>query len=363
MGENSARRPATSLAKPGARPMPPPSTISSGSTTATTAPSARATISASPATISRACSSPAAAAANTPRALRSRDPDFRAALTMAAAEAADFEGAASPRVDELERFAAKPQEGDLARRAVRAAMQLSVDDEPHADSSADRDEGEGRHVAAVAVYLFGDRRSVDVVLDPSSGPNNRRSSRRTAGRSQPGRLAASRRARPPGSSTPGLPTTVCSSPPLSTPASRRRSEPRADRSRTLAAPLEERAGRLSRARTAPERSVTAPRTNSRPTSRPRTKPASLRISYSLAFRPRPPARRPACSTSASRSRLVRARATVGFESPEALTRSLRETGPFPRIRSSRSCSLSVRINLGRAAPVVVVAVVTSLSRG
>ena len=44
-------------------------------------------------------------------------------------------------------------------------MELAVEDETHADAGADRDEGEGRRVAAVAVVALGDGRGVDVVLD------------------------------------------------------------------------------------------------------------------------------------------------------------------------------------------------------
>ncbi len=44
-------------------------------------------------------------------------------------------------------------------------MQLAVEDEPHADAGADRDEGEGRDIATVAVVPLGDRRGIDVVLD------------------------------------------------------------------------------------------------------------------------------------------------------------------------------------------------------
>ena len=80
---------ATASAKPGARPMPPPSTIRSGSTTVITAQIVLATSWASSATTALARSSPRAAAWNTRRAETGpRMPPCRAARTTPEADAA-----------------------------------------------------------------------------------------------------------------------------------------------------------------------------------------------------------------------------------------------------------------------------------
>jgi hypothetical protein len=79
----------TDSAKPGARPIPPPSTIRSGSTTVMTAQIVLATRRASSATTARARWSPAAAASKTRRAdTGPRIPPRRAARTMPEADAA-----------------------------------------------------------------------------------------------------------------------------------------------------------------------------------------------------------------------------------------------------------------------------------
>jgi len=79
----------TDSAKPGARPIPPPRTIRSGSTTVMTAQIASATSRASSATTALARSSPRAAAAKTRRAdTGPRIPRRRAARTMPEADAA-----------------------------------------------------------------------------------------------------------------------------------------------------------------------------------------------------------------------------------------------------------------------------------
>ena len=79
----------TDSAKPGARPIPPPRTIRSGSTTVMTAQIVLATSRASSATTAIARSSPRAAAAKTRRAdTGPRIPPRRAARTMPAADAA-----------------------------------------------------------------------------------------------------------------------------------------------------------------------------------------------------------------------------------------------------------------------------------
>ncbi len=48
---------------------------------------------------------------------------------------------------------------------MRAADELVVDDDPHADARADRDEHHRRDAAGQAEPLLADRRQVDVVLD------------------------------------------------------------------------------------------------------------------------------------------------------------------------------------------------------
>jgi hypothetical protein len=79
----------TDSAKPGARPIPPPSTIRSGSTTVTIAQIVWASSRASSATTARARSSPLAAASKTRRAdTGPRMPPRRAARTIPDADAA-----------------------------------------------------------------------------------------------------------------------------------------------------------------------------------------------------------------------------------------------------------------------------------
>src|ERR1700722_8320289 len=140
----------TAEAKPGAWPMPPPSTISSGSTTVITQQTARATSRASAATTATARASPRAAAGTTGG------------------------GDAGAARDRLERppptgligcvVVGQRHERDLARDPVHAAVQPAVEHQPHADAGPDVDEGEALTVAPVAVGPLGQRRRVDVVL-------------------------------------------------------------------------------------------------------------------------------------------------------------------------------------------------------
>ena len=59
--------------------------------------------------------------------------------------------------------------GDLPRRAVRSAVQLAVQDEPHADAGADPQVHEAVHVAPVAARALADGGQVHVVLEAEVG--------------------------------------------------------------------------------------------------------------------------------------------------------------------------------------------------
>ena len=249
------------------------------------------------------------------------------------------------------------QERDLAGRAVGAAVELAVEDEPHPDSGADGDEREGRDVSAVAVVALGDRGRVDVVLDrrpvaeeapevaqhrrPLPARQVRRQLERAAvglddaraadHRLEQGAVARRRRRRA---------------------GARRRAPPS---SRTRPVPLEDARPRCcgGRGRCRRDRRRRRARTRGRRRARARIRRrcGSRRAS---ALRPRPPVRAAGMlhelgaleARKGERDRRLREARTTLASSP-------RDTARSPRICSSSSCSLSVRISLGRAAPVLV----------
>src|SRR4051794_24633624 len=66
--------------------------------------------------------------------------------------------------------AAERQIGDFAGRATRAADQLAVREDAHADAGAERNEGEATGLAAVAAPMLPDRGQIHVVLDGDVDP-------------------------------------------------------------------------------------------------------------------------------------------------------------------------------------------------
>ena len=161
-----------------------------------------------------------------------------------------------------------------------AAVELAFQHQPHPDSVPTETKAKVGCITPVAVLALGDRRGVHVVLDHGLCAEKMPEVAQHRRPLPPGqvRSRAEERGRP-APRSPG-----CRPPSAATFRCRRRLRPAGGRppARQARAPGQrrssDRAARLWRARTVPARSVTAPRTNSRPTSSPRTKPASLRIS-------------------------------------------------------------------------------------
>jgi hypothetical protein len=348
IGSSSA---VTDSAKPGARPIPPPSTIRSGSTTVMTAQMVLATRRASSATTACARASPAAAASKTRRAdTEPRMPPRRAARTTPDADAA---------ASSVPRFRAScssaPAPPDSGMKAISPAtpwaprsswpprmrpMPIPVPICTKAKFSASRPWPSARSARAAASTSFSMTKE---------GPNASRSPVRAAGRSHPRRPPVSFMALRRGSYTPGLPITVWVMADLGAPASRPSMSASSTSSATRPRTLVARARNDALVRISPVRSAIAPRTYSCPRSRPSTSPASGRISYSWAVRPGTPVRCPAMRTRPARSTLPRASETVGLDSPETRASSAREHAPRWRMCPRSSCSFSALIKEGRAA--------------
>ena len=192
-GQVAAAADVTVAAKPGAWPIPPPSTISSGSTTVITQQIARATSrppprrprppARRPGPRRRTPGGPTPPPASRPCGPRGPR-RTRAAAASSGPAAGVLASAARPLRQRHER--------DLARDPVHAAAQLAAEHQPHADAGADVDEGEALAVPPVAVGALGQRRRVNVVLERHRQPERLAQARQRGGPVPAGQPAGQR---------------------------------------------------------------------------------------------------------------------------------------------------------------------------